>query len=93
MLSVLNDLHQHLDCDQTAALILLDLSAAFDMVDHDIMANRIEAAGVTGTALRWFKSFLQDRAYSVQMGWPVLLTYQDPYLWHPARLFPFPISL
>ena len=44
-------------------LVLLDLSAAFDKVDHDILlARRKSSIGINGIALNWFKSYLNNRS-------------------------------
>ncbi len=43
-------------------LVLLDLSAAFDTIDHNILLNRLEnSVCISGSALAWFKSYLSDR--------------------------------
>ncbi len=44
------------------SLVVLDLSAAFDTIDHNICLNRLENfVGISGSALVWFKSYLSDR--------------------------------
>ena len=49
-------------------LVLLDLSAAFDTIDHNILIKRFECSfGVKGTALKWFASYLKNRTQSVKV--------------------------
>ena len=61
-----NDILRVLDKGQCVLLILLDLSAAFDTIDHGILLERhVRYVGVTGCALQWFKDYLANRKQSV----------------------------
>ncbi len=49
--------------------MLLDLSAAFDTVDHNILVSRLENhVVIPGIALIWFKLYLADRSFVVKLG-------------------------
>jgi len=63
--AVHNDLVRAIDNRHISLLVLLDLSAAFDTVDHDILLSVLEHRfAVHGTALDWFRSYLRERTQS-----------------------------
>ena len=65
---VRNDLLCILDERKAAILVLLDLSAAFDTIDHTIMLTRLrDRFGITATCLAWFESYLVNRSQRIQM--------------------------
>ena len=69
VLKVLGDMLQALDTGDVAVLALLDLSAAFDTVDHAILLRRLETSyGLGGGVLGWFTSYLGGRTQYVRCG-------------------------
>ena len=54
------------DKGEVTILGMLDMSVAFDTVDHDILLGRLQTLfGIYGAALSWFSSFLRDRTQTV----------------------------
>ena len=66
---IFSDIRDASDSAQVSEVTLLglvDLSAAFDTIDHDILLTRLQKSyGVGGTALAWISSFIQGRQQSV----------------------------
>jgi hypothetical protein len=66
LLKVQNYVLRNIDEKNCVALVLLDLSAAFDTIDHDILLSRLSNRfGVKGNALAWFESYLSNRTQAV----------------------------
>ena len=69
LLRVLNDILCSVDTGKVSLLVLLDLSAAFDTINHQLLLERLHLqVGITGTAHRWFVSYLEDRSQTVCVG-------------------------
>ena len=68
LMKVRNDITMAIDTGQSAMLVLLDLSAAFDTVEVDTLIHTLQDHfGVTGSALDWFRSYMIDRYFQVKV--------------------------
>ena len=66
LLRVVNDILMKMNSQEVTLLVMLDLSAAFDNVNHDILLKRLhEELGIADLALRWFESYLHNRVQKV----------------------------
>ena len=52
----------------SSAMLLFDLSAAFDTLDHRIFLEKLRVYGVDDLGQRWFKSYLENRQQFVELG-------------------------
>ena len=90
------------DSQRLTLLVLLDLRAAFDTVDHDVLLKRLSTSfGVRGSALHWFAPYLSNRSQLVsfdqklsanfQLAWGVSqgsgLTIHELYIYQGKTLF------
>ena len=62
LISVINDIQPAIDDQCQSILVLLDLSAAFDTIDHAILLESLRFCyGFSNLVLQWFTSYLVDR--------------------------------
>ena len=66
LLKVTNDILLNLNDQRVTLLLLLDLSAAFDTVDHDTSLRGLQFTfGINGKVLSWFSSYLSGRSQQI----------------------------
>ncbi len=66
--SVIKDLIIVMDEGKCGLLILLDLSAAFDTVVHELLLMDCKSVGINSDARTYLRSYLENRQYRVQTG-------------------------
>jgi hypothetical protein len=67
ILKVISDILDAVDSQEATLLSLLDMSAAFDTVDFEILLCRLETSySLSGTVIKWLTSFVTDRTQAVQ---------------------------
>jgi hypothetical protein len=66
-LHVLSKWRSAIDAGRLVCVASLDVTAAFDTVDHEILCCRLVQAGVMGRALNWIRSYLTDRTATVKI--------------------------
>ena len=68
ILGISIDILWAMEKESITSLVVIDLSAAFDTVDHNILLHILNAKyGIEDTALKWFDQYLRPRAFKVTM--------------------------
>ena len=68
LLRMTNDILWHIENKLITAVTLLDLSAVFDTVDHDILLEALHNKfGIDGNALKWYSNYLKLRRFKVNI--------------------------
>ena len=67
LLRIHNDVAQSIDSRRSVLLVLLDLTAAFDTIDHNILMRRLHGYGLCGDVHAWLTSYLRNRTNVVRV--------------------------
>ena len=62
-----NKVQQGFEKGMLTGMILIDLQKAFDTIDHQIFLKKIKYLGFSNSAINWFRSYLENRTFSVQV--------------------------
>ena len=68
LVKLVNDILWAMEKQLVTVVVILDLSAAFDTVDHDLLLEVLESRfGIVGTARKWYTSYLKPRSFKVSI--------------------------
>lgn len=68
LIKVVSEMQSGLNENKSVAGIFIDITKAFDCVDHNILLTKLWLSGVRGIALKWFESYLSDRQQCIRIG-------------------------
>ena len=85
LVRVHNDICRMVDVHGAAMVLLLDLSAAFDTIDHEMLLARLSSwFGIKGKVLSWMRLYLIDRSQFCQCAWCNIIKKSNP-VWCAPR--------
>ena len=60
-IELIDRLKQNIDEGHASLCVFIDLSKAFDTIDHNILLKKLKFYGLNGSSLKWFQSYLTNR--------------------------------
>ena len=70
LLQLVDQIYESFERNEYTIGVFIDLSKAFDTVDHNILLKKLEIYGISGTHLQWFRNYLSNRKQYIQFdGW------------------------
>ena len=65
LIDLIDEVTKALDEEKYAVSIFLDLSKAFDTVNHSVLSSKLDLYGIRGNENQWFRSYLSNRKQKV----------------------------
>ena len=81
IIDLVDKISSNIDKKKHSIGIFLDLSKAFDTIDHQILLRKLQCYGIRGIACDWFKSYLENR-----------VQYVSYNVWRSTRIYIRPIT-
>ncbi len=86
-LRVVNDIIMATNCGDVTLLLLLDLTAVFDTINHQILISCLETyVGIRGNALNWIRSYFQDFQKFLCSDGRIYVDLSTFILWYSTRI-------
>ena len=66
LIKLLDSIYDSFNQNKYTLRVFIDLSKAFDTVDHNILIDKLNSYGIKNNSLKWFSSYLSNRKQFVQ---------------------------
>jgi hypothetical protein len=86
LVNFLEDVYKTLDNKEVCVGLFLDLSNAFDMVNHNILLQQLNMYGIRGIAHHWFASYLKNRKQLVEIDHLDVTTHEIQQKWSEEKI-------
>ena len=88
LLSLFDDIYSSLDDNNPIRITLLDLSSAFDTLDHTILLTRLYQIGIKDTVFKWFESYINERTFSIKINTTISSRIHLHMVFHRVQFYP-----
>ena len=68
LIDLISNISSSIDRNESTLGIFLDLSKAFDTINHKILCHKLQHCGIRDTSLSWIKSYFEERTQFFQFG-------------------------
>ena len=68
LIDLIRNISSAIDRNESTLGVFLELSKAFDTINHKILSDKLQHYSIRDTALSWIKSYLEDRTHFIQFG-------------------------
>ena len=82
---MLDQIYENFEENKYTVDVFIDLSKAFDTVNHNILLSKLEIYGIKQNVLKWFESYLTNRKQYIQIGKKTKTALQDVTCGVPQR--------
>ena len=76
LIELINSINDSFNQSKSTLGVFIDLSKAFDTVDHNILLKKLSLYGIKNNSLKWFPSYLSNRKQFIQAG-DIKTSYED----------------
>jgi hypothetical protein len=91
LVNFLEDVYKTLDNKEVYVGLFLDLCKAFDMVNHNILLQKLDTYGIRGIAHQWFASYVKNRKQLVEIDHLDVTIHEIQQKWSEEKIIQYEV--